>query len=101
MWLEEEEREICDTAEGKGEVCGLVQEFHSNSVCLISGYTFFFPSKIAKNSLILIANNDTQKKKKKKFSMELNFKEIEFQLEFFKTGKATSSQSSVAKFSHN
>ena len=33
--------------------------------------------------------------------MELNFKEIEFQLEFFKTGKATSSQSSVAKFSHN
>ena len=33
--------------------------------------------------------------------MKLDFKEIEFQLEFFKTGKATSSQSSVAKFSHN
>ena len=33
--------------------------------------------------------------------MELDFKEIEFYLEFFKTGKATSSQSSVAKFSHN
>ena len=61
--------------------------------------THFFSSKIVKNSLILIANNDTQKKKKK--SMELNFKEIEFQLEFFKTGKATSSQSRVAKFSHN
>ena len=87
-------------AEGKGEVHGPVQGFHSNSVCLISGYTFF-SSKIAKNSLILIANNDTQKKKKKKISLELNFKEIEFQLEFFKTGKATSSQSRVAKFSHN
>ena len=33
--------------------------------------------------------------------MEINFKEIEFQLDFFKTGKATSFQSSVAKFSHN
>ena len=33
--------------------------------------------------------------------MELNFKEIEFQLDIFKTGKATSFQSSVAKFSHN
>ena len=37
----------------------------------------------------------------KKKSMELDFKEIELQLEFFKKGKATSSQSSVAKFSHN
>ena len=40
-------------------------------------------------------------KKKKKISMELNFLKIEFQLEFFKAGKATSSQSSVEKFSHN
>ena len=46
MLLEEEEREICDAAKGKGEVCGPVQGFHSNSVCLISGYTFFFLPKL-------------------------------------------------------
>ena len=49
MLLKEKEREICDAAEGKGEECGPIQGFHSNSVCLISGYTFFFSSKIVKD----------------------------------------------------